>query len=460
MLKHLNCPIKLNKSALKAPGTPHSWPSLLAVIHWLVQIAMYNDHLSNSTKTRLNFEDNSMFVYALRSYLCFIRGDDDAVENEDNRFLEKLQKERDLMEENVNGLVRNVKELEGQLERLKTEPSAKEVLEKEKSVLEEDVKKFHTMIEQLDGHIVNVEKVLEEKEKELEAKVVARKRICEENEELKNRVEEQAFNARDAERMKRELQAVERDIGEAEAARNTWEEKSWDLDGRIGKKFKELQNLMIECNQAIRKLKLGNGFQYELNAKGSNPAEVLGKDYKSTLKPALASFADDIKKSSMAKLEELISFQQVSVENAHKIEAKRNRIAALQSHIDEVEVQLNFLKNEIQEVTSRCAMEAGKLVKDVEAETHNLDIVEREAMELLKTSQVKLQEAIVQSEEEVHMCARELFALIDSVAKYKEWMTSKISEMKNDYLETAHAISDLHKGSLSAQFGSVFDACH
>lgn len=83
-------------------------------------------------------------------------------------------------------------------------------------------------------------------------------------------------------------------------------------------------------------MKLGNGFQYELNAKGSNPAEVLGIDYKSTLKPALASFANDIKKSSMAKLEELISLQQVSVENAHKIEAKRNRIAALQSHIDEV----------------------------------------------------------------------------------------------------------------------------
>lgn len=45
---------------------------------------------------------------------------------------------------------------------------------------------------------------------------------------------------------------------------------------------------------------------------------------------------------------------------------------------------MNFLKNETQEVTSRCAIEARKLVKDVEAETHNLDIVEREAMELLK----------------------------------------------------------------------------
>lgn len=73
-----------------------------------------------------------------------------------------------------------------------------------------------------------------------------------------------------------------------------------------------------------------------MNAKGSTPAEVMGIDCKSTLKPALESFADDNKKSSMAKYEELISLQQQSSEMATKIEGKRIRIGALQSHIDEV----------------------------------------------------------------------------------------------------------------------------
>lgn len=86
----------------------------------------------------------------------------------------------------------------------------------------------------------------------------------------------------------------------------------------------------------VSRLKLGNGFEYKLNAKGSTPAEVLGMDYKSTLKPALISFDEGIKKSSMGKLEELISLQQKSVEMTAKIEAKRNHIAALQSRIDEV----------------------------------------------------------------------------------------------------------------------------
>lgn len=74
---------------------------------------------------------------------------------------------------------------------------------------------------------------LEKKGKELEAKAVERKRICKANEELKSRVEEQGFNARNAGMMKRELQAVEKDATVVEAARDSWEEKSWEIDSEI-----------------------------------------------------------------------------------------------------------------------------------------------------------------------------------------------------------------------------------
>lgn len=69
---------------------------------------------------------------------------------------------------------------------------------------------------------------------------------------------------------------------------------------------------------------------------------MLGIDYKSKLKPVLASLAEETKKNSMVNLEEQISLQKLSVEAASKIEAKRNHIAALQSHIDEVSENNNF----------------------------------------------------------------------------------------------------------------------
>ena len=183
----------------------------------------------------------------------FIRGEDDLLEVLDKEFIEKLEKERENEVANYRALEKSVGELEVKAEGLRTGPTEREVLEKEKNVLEEDVKKFHAMIAEFTGRIGAMEKVLEEKEKELNAKEEERKQICQENEELKKRVELQTFNARDMERMRREMQAVERDIAEAEFARNSWEDKTWDLDSTIGQKFKELIALSMECNQAIRR---------------------------------------------------------------------------------------------------------------------------------------------------------------------------------------------------------------
>ncbi|KAL8222722.1 hypothetical protein R6Q57_020121 [Mikania cordata] len=449
VLKCLNCPIKMNKSALKAPGTPHSFPSVLAVLHWLVQIGMHNEHLANSTRSQSVYGD-SMLAYNLNCYLHFIRGDDDAVEREDEDFIRKLQQEKSMLLENVNTLSANATDLEKKLELMKSEKEAKEA---EKSVLEKDVEKFNAIIEKLQESEGAVEKQMGDKEKELRIKMEERSRICDENEELKKKVEDQAINMRDAERMKRELQSVERDIGDAEIERNKWEEKCWDLNAVIGTKFKELEALQTECNQAIRRLKLGNDIQYELNAKGTTPAEVLGIDYKSRLEPVLSSLRDEVKRNSMENLETLMSLQQLSLDIAAKIDAKRNRITILQSRIDEVENQLNSIKNETQEYTSRCAMEARQLVDNHEVESHKVDLVEKEAREFVESSKTKLLETITQCEEEVGMCAHELLALIDSVSKYKEFTGSKISEMNDAVSETATAIAQVHKGALTSCLG-------
>lgn len=73
-----------------------------------------------------------------------------------------------------------------------------------------------------------------------------------------------------------------------------------------------------------------------MNPKGTAPAEIMGIDYKATLKPTLDSYVDDIKKSSVEKLEELICLQQKSSENAARLEGKRNKLAAVESRIDGV----------------------------------------------------------------------------------------------------------------------------
>lgn len=196
---------------------------------------------------------DKMLMYNINSYLLYIGGEDEGMDALDAECLRELEEWRDKVEESVKAVDETAAELDAKLVGLKKGPSQKEVLEQEKAVVEKDVMKFHDMIGQLDAHLVDVQKKLEEKETALEAKVEERKRICNENEELKRKIEEQGINLRDAERMKRELQAVERDREETEAGRSGWEEKIWELDSEIGHKFKELERLVMECNQAIRR---------------------------------------------------------------------------------------------------------------------------------------------------------------------------------------------------------------
>lgn len=93
---------------------------------------------------------------------------------------------------------------------------------------------------------------------------------------------------------------------------------------------------------SLLRLKLGIDFQYVLNSKGSSPAEVLGINYKSILKPALVALSEDTKKISVSKLEESITLQEQSQENAKILEEKRNNLASFQAKIDEVLILLYY----------------------------------------------------------------------------------------------------------------------
>jgi len=260
LLKRLNYPLKFNKSILRSPAAPHQWPSLLALIHWLVQIAKCHSHMSSTPK-----QPDPMYQHTVDSYMHYIRGDDDAVEELDRAMQEKIGHQTAAAKELLESARRSAAELTAELERLRTAPSPKEALEKEKAILENDVNKFHKMIDELSSRIEQAGKVLVEKEKQLEAKEAEREKICEENEELKRRVEAQTFNARDVERMKRELQAVERDTAEAELARNAWEEKAWDIDTTISHKIKDLEALALDCNQALKRSHFYHHFHYSLS---------------------------------------------------------------------------------------------------------------------------------------------------------------------------------------------------
>ncbi|CAN6286757.1 unnamed protein product [Urochloa humidicola] len=438
-LRLLGCPYKITRSALKAPGTPHSWPPLLSVLHWLTLFAQYCDAEASSAPKA---PSNHLMVYTIQGYCHFLSGDDDAVEALDKEYLSKARMDGEDAAATASALKKEVQELEAEVNKLTSGPSRREALEAEKEAFTADVHKFEAVVKAWKSKVDEREEALVDLEKELEAKMLDAQRTAAENQDLVRKVDAQAVSMRDVERMHREMQVIEHDIANAENGKTSLEDKCWELDSKLVTKLEELEGLAEQCNQAIKRLKPGIDFQYAINSKGTSPAEMLGP-YKTVLKPALLAYAEENKRTAVSKRAESADLQK-QLQGAVKIlEEERSNMSSLQTKHDKMVARLNSLDREITNGDSRYTADARRMKDELEKKYIGLSSVEKEADEFLKNSEKRLQDAIIKSDEETQAAANELVQLLDSIVDHKKLMEAKIAQGRKDLYETADYIASL-----------------
>ncbi|KAF8653229.1 hypothetical protein HU200_062686 [Digitaria exilis] len=439
-LRLLGCPYKITRSALKAPGTPHSWPPLLSVLHWLTLFAQYCDAEASSAS---NAPSNEFMLYVTQGYCHFLSGDDDAVEALDEEFASKSRMKLDSTVATVRALQKEEQELEAKVNKLTSAPSRQEALEAQKEAFNADIHKFEDVVKTWKTKVDGRQDALLDLEKELEAKKLDAQRIAAENQDLMKKVDAQAVNTRDVERMHREMHAIERDIAKFESGKATLEDKGWELDAKLVTKLEELEELAERCNQALKKLKPSIDFEYRINSKGSSPSEMLGPSCKTVLKPALKSHAEENKRLAMSNLQESADLQKQVQGNVKILEEEKSNISSLQATHDEMVAHLNSLDREIMNDDSRCTAEAKRLKDELEKRKNELSSVEKEANEFVKNSEKRLQDAILKEDKETQAAANELLQLAHSIGEYKEYMEATIAQRRKDLYEAADFIAAL-----------------
>ena len=252
LLRSLGCPYKLTRSALKAPGTPHSWPPLLSVLYWLTLLARVVDNLhASSSPTAAT--SNDLMLYLTESYFLFLTGEDDAVTSLDEEYHSKARAQADACGVAVQALEKEVEDLVAKRSKQTSGPSRLRALEEKKEAFTADIQKFEAVVKSRTSKIQEKEEALVEMEKELEAKLMNGQQTMAENGELVKKVEMQVVNVRDVDRMAREMQAVEHDIAKVENANAVLEEKVWELQASLVSKLEETEGLAEQCNQTLRR---------------------------------------------------------------------------------------------------------------------------------------------------------------------------------------------------------------
>ncbi|WVZ74890.1 hypothetical protein U9M48_023006 [Paspalum notatum var. saurae] len=112
-----------------------------------------------------------------------------------------------------------------------------------------------------------------------------------------------------------------------------------------------------ECDAASPINSKGSDFEFMINSKGSSPAEMLGPGYKTVLKPALMSHAEESKRIAITNLKKSDGLQMLLQGNVKLLE-ERNNISSLQDEHDKIFARLNSMDHGITNDDSRCRVNA------------------------------------------------------------------------------------------------------
>ena len=108
--KALGYPFPVSKTALVAAGSPHTWPALLAALHWLMErlqlVSSVQDNLNESGRFDSLEEleartDKAFFKYLSGAYTAFLRGDEQGREHLENALADRLERDDYLIENEI-----------------------------------------------------------------------------------------------------------------------------------------------------------------------------------------------------------------------------------------------------------------------------------------------------------------------------------------------------------------------
>jgi kinetochore protein NDC80 len=139
---------EISKSQLQSVGSMHTWPILLSLLNWMVElIRQSSSYDDKAIILENNRADSSFLNYLFESYKRFLAGIDD---NRD--ILEKLEKNFDEKNDNYlqesNELISRIKKIEEGSKEMFEETPLNRVLN-ENSIYKSDVEKFKKFIEHL-----------------------------------------------------------------------------------------------------------------------------------------------------------------------------------------------------------------------------------------------------------------------------------------------------------------------
>jgi len=371
----------ITKTQLTAVGSGNTWPTLLGMLHWMMELSQVTDHYRNGDFDAAAEEEGLgiasekiVFRYMSKCYNAWLAENDDHEEFE--REMQDAFEERDavflddLHELEVENAARKK-----ELEELNESHQPLQKLEEEKAVLEGDAKKFERYISVMDDKIQRYTENIEKIKKEIAIAQADLEKTEKHKATLQAQVDAQGLTPQDIDRMNTEREKLNQGLAQVSTKLLEAQDKLSAQEARAQSKLEELDRAVSRYNTLAYQIGItpstapkAKGKEYELqilplqdfegsqgengklvtdNRTGYQPSQILNVDLRHEVRPFLETLRQEIGVSINNAVDE-------SMKHAELIDRVSEALADKKDELETLEVKVRAVNNEYQELKDVC----------------------------------------------------------------------------------------------------------
>ncbi|KAL5529070.1 hypothetical protein ACEPAG_5044 [Sanghuangporus baumii] len=328
----------IDKKWLAAPASMHSWPSLLAMLHWLTELTKARYAYLDSSEPTLqdveqipdSFDDDNhhaalALYYYDEAYGGFLSGQDDFSEQDgyiENRY---ARKNESVLAE-LEALKTDVQALSQEYQNLTEKPAPVVDEETQNSSMKKDLKKLEEYLAHCENRKKRVIEAIRREENEIAIETVNLQKLREEQERLAVVVREQNLTPEEVAHMNSEQETLTRILEELRRKNADISNNMRSLEVALAKRSENVEQAVDEYTDFLDRLGLfptappplpPTDLRLEVNFASSNPKELLrrsmngkGADLRNDIKPALDTIAEYLRQEHQRLENEVITVEQ------------------------------------------------------------------------------------------------------------------------------------------------------
>ncbi|KAG6866081.1 hypothetical protein C0991_008833 [Blastosporella zonata] len=388
-LKALRYPFahQIDNKWLAAPASMHSWPSLLGVLHWLVEMCkLRGDYLLSGHPTLQNpddipeeFDDPCdhralAFDYFDQAYTVWLDLIDDFVEPNqylEDRYARKNERVQTDLEEQTNRL----NQVKAELHKLKSSAAPISKLQNENGLLTADSEKFQKILQQYEGRKKKLIDTIAFEKAELATGATHLEQLKHEEARLTEVVKDQNLTPEEVVRMNTDHETLSRNLEDLKQKIADTHKTVMTLEVNVTNRAEAAEEALDAYMNLLSTLELfpplpppfeDVDLTLELNTAAFNPQLLLsGADIRKAIKPTLSGVAES-KRSERASVES----ERIKVDNEldqliHECENVDQDISELEKRVVNLGDQAEDLRDAAQREANVANGEATRLERDL-----------------------------------------------------------------------------------------------